>query len=67
MLEDSSISNVLTDESKNSQTDSSNNLFSRLLSSFRKNDQNADPNKKDSIKDLINALDAEDLRTIKLI
>ena len=54
VLEDSSISNVLTDESKNSQTDSSNNLFSRLLSSFRKNDQNADPNKKDSIKDLIN-------------
>ena len=50
--DDPSIKDGLNDESKESGPDSSKNLFSRLLSTFRKNDDTSRSNKKNSISDL---------------
>jgi len=50
--DDPSIEDRLNGESKESDLDSSKNLFSRLLSTFRKNDDSSRSNKKDSINDL---------------
>ena len=43
---------TIKDESLENDPDSSNNLFSRLLSTFRKNDDTSKSNKKDSIGNL---------------
>ena len=46
------IQDTLIDDPKDNGIDSSKNLFSRLLSTFRKNDQNTKANKKDSTNEL---------------
>ena len=46
------IEDTLIDDPKDNGIDSSKNLFSRLLSTFRKNDQNTKANKKDSTNEL---------------
>ena len=48
LLDSSSINNPIIDEPKDSGTDSSENLISRLFSTFRNNGKNNKPNKQDS-------------------
>ena len=52
LLDSSSINNPIIDEPKDSGTDSSENLISRLFSTFRNNGKNNKSNKQDSTKEL---------------
>ena len=51
-LDDPSIEDALIDDPNDRGTDSSKNLFSRLLLTFRKNDQSTKANNKDSTNEL---------------
>ena len=52
LLDSTSINNSIIDEPKDSGTDSSENLISRLFSTFRNNGKNNKSNKQDSTKEL---------------